>query len=69
MITNPLHHVAVRIALYALSLLPIPVVAGLAGWGVAIDGGTITIQIEALIAAVFGAFSLSAAIFKGWGTR
>jgi hypothetical protein len=69
MLTNPMHYVVIRIALYALSLLPMGLVAGLAGWGVTIDGGTITIQIETLIAGVFGALALSGGIFAKWGTR
>jgi hypothetical protein len=69
MLTNPFKLVAVRIVLYALSLIPMSLLAALAGWGVTIDGGTITISIEALIGAIFGALSLSAGIFKVWGTR
>jgi hypothetical protein len=69
MLTNPLQLVAVRIALYALSLIPMSALAWLAGWGVTVDGGTITISVEALIGAVFGALSLSAGVFRFWGTR
>lgn len=67
--TNPLTHVAVRVVLYALSLIPVPILAWLAGWGVMIEDGAIIIQIEALIGAVVGALSLSAGIFARWGTR
>lgn len=69
MLANPLHHVTIRLIIYALSLIPVPLLAGLAGWGVSIDGGAITIQIEAMIAALFGAFSLTAGIFARFGTR
>ena len=69
MLTNPLQSVTVRLVLYALSLIPLPLISWLAGWGVTIEGGEITIQIEALIAAIFGAFSLTAGIFARFGTR
>jgi len=66
---NPLHYVAVRLVLYALSLIPVPVVAAMTGWGVTIDGGAIIIQTEVLVAALFGAAAVTGGVFRQWGTR
>jgi hypothetical protein len=66
---NPLSYVAVRLVLYALSLIPVSVLAGLAGWGVEIHEGAIIIQIETLIGAIFGGLALTGGIFARFGTR
>jgi hypothetical protein len=66
---NPLSYVAVRLILYALSLIPVPVLAGLAGWGVTITDGAIIIQVETLVLAVASGLALTGGIFARFGTR
>jgi hypothetical protein len=67
--TNPLHYVAVRIIIYALSLLPLAALEAMAGWGVMIQDGVIVIEVEALVRAILGALVLSGGVYRIWGKR
>lgn len=63
--------VYVRILLYVLSSMLALVPLSIAQYGVAIDAENlrITVDLQALVPAVFTGFAMSAGILKRWGVR
>ncbi len=64
---NPLQITLVRVITYALSVVLTGGAAALAGYGVTVGDGTVTIEIETLVGAVVAALGASGAIYRIWG--
>lgn len=63
--------VYIRLIVYVLSSLLGLIPPALTGWGVSFDAaaGVLSVNIEALAAAIATAFTASGVIFKLWGTK
>lgn len=65
----PMSNVYVRITIYILSPVLATIVQMIPGWGVAYADGILTIDVNAVIAAVVGGLGISAGIFAKFGVK